>query len=80
MDGKRSNRCGSPGNILAVRDAQPDVPQIAVNQRFALFFPEKRPFFLEGLDLFSTPIQAVYTRIITAPTAGGSIATPAQGV
>jgi hypothetical protein len=47
-----------------------DVPQISTNQRFALFYPEKRPFFLEGLDLFSTPLQAVYTRTVTAPRWG----------
>jgi hypothetical protein len=47
-----------------------DVAQIAVNQRFALFFPEKRPFFLEGVDLFETPIQAVYTRTIQSPRWG----------
>jgi hypothetical protein len=47
-----------------------DVAQIAANERFALFFPEKRPFFLEGIDLFSTPIQAVYTRTITDPRWG----------
>jgi hypothetical protein len=47
-----------------------DVAQIAVNNRFALFFPEKRPFFLEGVDLLDTPIQAVYTRTITAPRWG----------
>ncbi|HSS79411.1 MAG TPA: DUF5916 domain-containing protein [Thermoanaerobaculia bacterium] len=47
-----------------------DVAQISTNERFALFFPEKRPFFLEGLDLFSTPIQAVYTRTITSPSWG----------
>jgi hypothetical protein len=47
-----------------------DVAQIAVNQRFALFYPEKRPFFLEGLELFSTPIPAVYTRSITSPRWG----------
>jgi hypothetical protein len=47
-----------------------DVAQISANQRFALFYPEKRPFFLEGLELFSTPIQAVYTRTITAPRWG----------
>jgi hypothetical protein len=47
-----------------------DVAQIAVNNRFALFFPEKRPFFLEGVDLFDTPIQAVYTRTITSPRWG----------
>jgi hypothetical protein len=47
-----------------------DVAQIGVNERFALFFSEKRPFFLEGVELFSTPIQAVYTRTITAPRWG----------
>src|SRR5262249_15580928 len=47
-----------------------DVAQIAANERFALFFSEKRPFFLEGIELFSTPIQAVYTRTITSPRFG----------
>jgi hypothetical protein len=47
-----------------------DVPQISANERFALFFPEKRPFFLEGLDLLQTPIQAVHTRTITRPRWG----------
>jgi hypothetical protein len=47
-----------------------DVAQITVNQRFAVFFPEKRPFFLEGFDLFDTPMQVAYTRTITAPRWG----------
>jgi len=47
-----------------------DVAQISRNQRFAIFFPEKRPFFLERVELFSTPIQAVYTRTITSPRWG----------
>jgi len=47
-----------------------DTAQISANERFALFYPEKRPFFLEGVDLFQTPIQAVYTRTITDPTWG----------
>ncbi|HVR30622.1 MAG TPA: DUF5916 domain-containing protein [Thermoanaerobaculia bacterium] len=47
-----------------------DVAQLAVNERFALFFPEKRPFFLEGLDLFETPVRAVYTRTINEPRWG----------
>jgi hypothetical protein len=47
-----------------------DVAQIGVNERFALFFPEKRPFFLEGIELLSTPIQAVYTRTVTSPRWG----------
>lgn len=47
-----------------------DVAQISANERFALFYPEKRPFFLEGLDLFATPLSAVYTRNITSPRWG----------
>ena len=47
-----------------------DTPQITANERFALFYPEKRPFFLERVDLFSTPVQAVYTRTITDPLWG----------
>ncbi len=47
-----------------------DAAQIVANERFALFFPEKRSFFLEGVDLFSTPFQAVYTRTVTSPDVG----------
>jgi len=47
-----------------------DVPQLSVNSQFALFYPEKRPFFLEGSDLFQTPLQVVYTRSIAAPEWG----------
>ena len=47
-----------------------DEAQISANERFALDFPEKRPFFLEGVDLFDTPIRAVYTRTITSPRWG----------
>ncbi len=57
-----------------------DVAQISANERFALFVPEKRSFFLEGVDLFQTPIQAVYTRTITTPTWGGRITGKAAGV
>ena len=55
------------------RRSKSDTAQISANERFALFFPEKRPFFLEGVDLFQTPIQAVYTRTITAPVWGGRV-------
>jgi hypothetical protein len=47
-----------------------DTAQISANERFALSFPEKRPFFLEGVSLFATPLQAVYTRTITSPRWG----------
>ena len=44
-----------------------------MNERFALFYPEKRPFFLEGIELFATPNQLVYTRQIVDPTGGGKL-------
>jgi hypothetical protein len=47
-----------------------DVAQLDVNQRFALYYPEKRPFFLEGVDYFVTPIQAVFTRTVADPYYG----------
>ncbi|MCP2598345.1 carbohydrate binding family 9 domain-containing protein [Candidatus Aminicenantes bacterium AC-335-L06] len=47
-----------------------DIPQNEVNQRYAIYYPEKRPFFLEGSDYFSTPINIVYTRKIIDPLWG----------
>lgn len=47
-----------------------DNAQLAVNTTFALFFPEKRPFFLEGADYFSTPNDLLYTRTIADPDIG----------
>ncbi len=44
-----------------------DSPVVLVNQRFPIFFQEKRPFFLEGKDVFLTPITAVHTRAIVDP-------------
>ena len=44
-----------------------DVAQLDVNERFALFFPETRPFFLEGADYFETPYEAVFTRTVSDP-------------
>ncbi|MEZ4585626.1 MAG: DUF5916 domain-containing protein [Gemmatimonadales bacterium] len=51
-----------------------DVGQVVLNERFALFFPEKRPFFLDGLELFDTPNQLIYTRRIVDPKAGVKLA------
>jgi hypothetical protein len=57
-----------------------DTAQISTNERFALFFNEKRPFFLEGVNLLRTPIQAVHTRTITSPRFGGRLTGKAHGV
>ncbi len=50
-----------------------DDPQITVNERFELFFPEKRPFFLENADYFRTPINLLFTRRIVDPRAGARL-------
>lgn len=44
-----------------------DATQVAADERFALFYPEKRPFFVEALDQFNVPNQLVYTRRIVQP-------------
>ncbi len=50
-----------------------DAGQVAVNERFALFFPEKRPFFLEGTEIFDMPTRLVYTRRIGNPIGGAKL-------
>ena len=47
-----------------------DNPQVTANQRFDVFFPEKRPFFLENANFFRTPINLVFTRNIADPQFG----------
>jgi len=50
-----------------------DAGQVTVNERFAIFLPEKRPFFLEGTELFDLPARIVYTRSIVDPIVGAKI-------
>ncbi|NNK64835.1 MAG: carbohydrate binding family 9 domain-containing protein [Gemmatimonadetes bacterium] len=50
-----------------------DAGQITVNERFALFLPERRPFFLEGTELFQMPRRLVYTRAIANPTGAAKV-------
>ncbi|MBW3549314.1 MAG: carbohydrate binding family 9 domain-containing protein [Proteobacteria bacterium] len=47
-----------------------DTAQLDLTTSFSLFFPEKRPFFLEAADTFSTPLQVLYTRQIADPDFG----------
>ncbi len=46
-----------------------DATQVAADPRFALFYPERRPFFVEGADQFNVPNTLVYTRRIVQPDA-----------
>ncbi|MET0554297.1 MAG: carbohydrate binding family 9 domain-containing protein [Vicinamibacteria bacterium] len=48
-------------------EVEADAPQVTANQRFPLFFAEKRPFFLEGAELFRTPIRAFHSRSLVDP-------------
>lgn len=47
-----------------------DEPQVTTNQRYEVFFPEKRPFFLENSDYFATPETLLFTRRIVDPQYG----------
>src|SRR5919198_4771881 len=74
-------RWGVTQNLSATGPVNPDfsqveadVGQVTVNERFALFFPEKRPFFLEGLEQFDTPNALIYTRRIAQPVFGAKLA------
>jgi hypothetical protein len=48
-------------------------PQVTTNQRFEVFFPEKRPFFLENANYFQTPENLFFTRRIQDPEYGGRL-------
>src|SRR5205823_14598133 len=47
-----------------------DEPQVTINQRFEVFFPEKRPFFLENAGFFQTPENLFFSRRIADPQFG----------
>lgn len=46
-----------------------DVSQVNANTTFALFFPERRPYFNEGNEIINTNLNTVYTRTINDPLA-----------
>jgi len=50
-----------------------DTAQITANERFAIFQPERRAFFLESVDLLDSTINAVYTRTFTEPKWGARV-------
>lgn len=67
-------RWGVTNNLTLTGTANPDFSQIEADAsqlvfdpRDALFFPEKRPFFLEGLEQFATPNNLIYTRSLVQP-------------
>jgi len=70
-------RWGVTPNITVSGTANPDFSQVEadamqldVNEPFALFFEEKRPFFTEGSDYFDSRLNIVYTRMMRDPSWG----------
>jgi hypothetical protein len=50
-----------------------DDPQVTVNQRYEVQFPEKRPFFLENTAYFNTPEMLFFSRRIVDPEFGARL-------
>jgi hypothetical protein len=73
-------RWGVTPNLVLSGAVNPDFSQVEadafqldVNTRFALYYEEKRPFFLEGMEHFNTPLNAVYTRTVADPMWGAKL-------
>jgi len=71
-----SLRYGVTNNLTLTGTANPDFAEVesdagqfVIDPRLALYFPEKRPFFLEGLEQFDAPSSLIYTRRIAKPDA-----------
>jgi len=85
-DTKNDFRAGLDGKIV-LRDSltldmalnpdfsqvESDSPQVTVNQRYEVFFPEKRPFFMENTDYFQTPEEILFSRRMVDPQFGARL-------
>lgn len=76
-----SARWGITSNLTLSGTANPDFSQVeadatqfAYDPRVAVFFPERRPFFLESQEQFTTPNRLIYTRRIVQPVAATKLA------
>ncbi len=69
-------KLGLTSRLMLDATVNPDFGQVEADQvelnlsRFETFFPEKRPFFLEGADVYQTPVQLFYSRRIGKPLFG----------
>lgn len=70
-------RWGFTPNLMLSGTANPDFSQVEadaaqldINKQFAIFYGEKRPFFLEGSNLFHTRLRVVHTRTVADPEWG----------
>lgn len=50
-----------------------DDPQVTLNQRYEVFYPEKRPFFFDNAAYFSTPVNLFHSRRVVDPGAGARL-------
>ena len=85
-DTKNDFRAGLDGKIV-LRDSltldmalnpdfsqvESDSPQVTINQRYEVFFPEKRPFFMENTDYFQTPEEILFSRRMVDPQFGARL-------
>ncbi len=79
-------RWGITSNLTLSATANPDFSQVeadatqfSLDPRAAVFFPERRPFFLESQEQFAVPNQLVYTRRIVQPTAAAKLSGKYRG-
>lgn len=79
-------RWGITNNLTLNGTANPDfsqveadVTQLEYDPRLALYYPEKRPFFLDGIEYFATPTQLVYTRRLADPIGAAKLAGKVSG-
>jgi hypothetical protein len=56
-----------------------DEPQVTSNQRYEVYFPEKRPFFTDRASFFNTPEHLFFSRRVVDPLAGGRVTGVAAG-
>jgi hypothetical protein len=75
-----TTKWGLTPNLILNATANPDFSQVEadaaqldINTQWALWFDEKRPFFLEGTDLFSSRLGVVYTRTLADPVWGAKL-------
>jgi hypothetical protein len=89
---RREERAGLDGKVVIKNaftldmTANPDFsqvesddPQLTINRRFELFYPEKRPFFQENANFFETPINLFFSRRIVDPDYGARLTGKAGG-
>jgi Domain of unknown function (DUF5916) len=79
-------RWGVTNNLTLNGTANPDFSQVesdaqefAFDPRNEVFFSEKRPFFLDGIEQFTTPNSLIYTRRIVQPVAAAKLTGKAFG-